>query len=341
MWSPENSPSKTLVAPPPEEAAVAEVRPAIIKPNHESQLADVNISATRFPSQTPMMPASTTSPLVVRGPEQIKQVPTTASAQVEPPTPARVVSLSDVQVQGPVVIPFANQAAPASSPGVLVPRQTDKASGQGDGNAASKQSGVGPGDGSGDRGGTVAKGAGSSGAQGGTNAVSLPGTEVGSLTGNEPFVTHLTLPKDGQFGVVVVGSSLAEKYPETVEIWSGRLTYTVYLHVGLHKNWILQYSLPPAQEAAVSGTIRPEAPWPYDITTPHLPPDDFNSDALLVHGFINLAGRFERLAMVFPPGFAQAKFVLDALKQWEFRPARQNGQPAAVEVLLIIPEEPE
>jgi hypothetical protein len=150
------------------------------------------------------------------------------------------------------------------------------------------------------------------------------------------------LPKDGQFGVVVVGSSLADQYPETVEIWRGRLVYTVYLHVGLGKSWILQYSLPRTAEVAAAGSVtRPEAPWPYDIFRPDLLPGDFNSDAVMVHGFINLAGAFERLAIVFPPEFTQAKFLLGTLKQWHFRPARQDGQIAAVEVLLIIPEENE
>jgi hypothetical protein len=74
---------------------------------------------------------------------------------------------------------------------------------------------------------------------------------------------------------------------------------------------------------------------------PHLNPSDFNSDAIMVHGFVNLAGRFERLAMVFPTEFAQAKFVLSTLQQWQFRAARQNGLIAAVEILLIIPEETE
>jgi hypothetical protein len=65
----------------------------------------------------------------------------------------------------------------------------------------------------------------------------------------------------------------------------------------------------------------------------------FNSDAILVHGFVNQAGRFEALALAFPPDFQQAQFVLDALNQWQFRPAEQNGQTEKVEVLLIIPEE--
>jgi hypothetical protein len=45
--------------------------------------------------------------------------------------------------------------------------------------------------------------------------------------------------------------------------------------------------------------------------------------------------------VVFPPQFEQAQFVLDALKQWEFRPAMQDGQAAKVEVALIVPEETE
>jgi hypothetical protein len=49
------------------------------------------------------------------------------------------------------------------------------------------------------------------------------------------------------------------------------------------------------------------------------------------------ATRFEKLAIVFPAGFAQSKFVLGALEQWQFRAALQNGLMTTVEVLLIIP----
>ena len=61
----------------------------------------------------------------------------------------------------------------------------------------------------------------------------------------------------------------------------------------------------------------------------------------MVHGFVNQSGRFESLAIAFPEEFAQASLVLDALRQWQFRPAMQNGQIARVEVLLIIPEVPQ
>jgi len=250
-----------------------------------------------------------------------------------------------------------NQVSQSGSSNLVVSRAADKASGSGSGNPASKQGGIGAGEGSGSPKGTSTTGEGSGspkgtgapggGGSGSQNSIASGadgGTSNGSGIGNNPQAStmHITLPKDGQFGVVVVGSTLSEQYPEIVGIWSSRLVYTVYLHVGLGKNWILQYSLPRTTEAIAGGNpTRPEAPWPYDILRPHLAPEDFNSDAIMVHGYINLAGRFEHLSCVFPSEFPQAKFLLNALEQWQFRPARENGQLAAVEVLLIIPEETE
>jgi hypothetical protein len=80
------------------------------------------------------------------------------------------------------------------------------------------------------------------------------------------------------------------------------------------------------------------APWPYSIVRPNIAPGAIDADALMVHGYVNQAGRFEALAIAFPPAFAQAQFVLDSLSQWQFRPATQNGKNVRVEVLLIIPE---
>jgi len=74
---------------------------------------------------------------------------------------------------------------------------------------------------------------------------------------------------------------------------------------------------------------------------PELATGELNADAIMIHGFINASGRFEKLAIVFPAGFAQTKFVLNALEQWQFRAAMQNGLMTTVEVLLIIPLEAE
>jgi hypothetical protein len=59
----------------------------------------------------------------------------------------------------------------------------------------------------------------------------------------------------------------------------------------------------------------------------------------MVHRFVNQQVRFEELAVAFPPEFKETQFVLDALRQRQFRHASQNGQAQRVEVLLIIAEE--
>jgi hypothetical protein len=151
---------------------------------------------------------------------------------------------------------------------------------------------------------------------------------------------HLVLPKSGRFGVVVVGNTVGEDYPESIEFWGNRVAYSAYLHVGLSKNWILQYSVLRSAEAADAGAVtRLEAPWPYDIFRPKLTSIDLSTSTLMIHGILTSAGRFESLATAFPNRFRYAGFVLRALRQWQFRPARRNGQAIAVEVLLIIPVE--
>jgi len=178
----------------------------------------------------------------------------------------------------------------------------------------------------------------------GSNTGPTPG--LGSASGpgglgngdNHSYV-RINLPQNGKFGVVVVGSTINEQYPETAGIWSGRLTYSVYLHVGLAKSWILQFALPRDADAAAAGTVaRLDAPWPYLIVRPELDTSAINADALMVHGFVDTQGRFESLSVVFPPEYRQGQDLLNALRQWQFRPAAQNGTSTRVEVLLVIPE---
>src|SRR5258708_34296460 len=110
---------------------------------------------------------------------------------------------------------------------------------------------------------------------------------------------------------------MAEEYAETVGLWGSRMAYSVYLHVGSTKNGIVQFSLPLAADKGTATRI--DAPWPYVMERPELAPGDMNGDAIIVRGFVNTSGRFEKLALVFPVDFAQAKFVLGALEQWRFR----------------------
>jgi hypothetical protein len=371
-WSAPAIPTKTIVPSPPQKSIVATLRPRIEPPNHEVTPADVRMSSTPFATTMATLAPSTTTPVVVHGPDPAKRIPETASKQAQPPTPAQIMSLSNLQVkEGPVQIPLANSPA---SPAIHESTGTGPAvnsAGAGQGNPLSNQAGNGPGQspsaaagksaagsgtgtqaakgsgapgpaqaakGNGAPGPAQAKNDGPSGSSPGPAADANPGPELGSVIGGP--VTHIHLAKDGQYGFVVVGSQVAEQYPETVGLWGGRLVYTVYVHMGSGKPWILQYALPPAAQAAANNA-RPDAPWPFDIVQPHLDPADYTSDALMVHGFVNVAGRFDHLAVVFPSDFAKAKFLLSALQQWQFRPGRQNGQLAAIEILLIIPDQEE
>lgn len=391
LWTPDKPIVKTVAPALPKTASIATVQPSLDTPIKEENLADLKLSSSPFVTQGPAAPPSTTSPIVVHGPEEAKKIPQTTSKQPDPPTPARVVSLSDLRVpEGKVVVPLANQTA-KSNPGALVPGQLKDPAPAGNGASTTKSAGKGTGQAAGDRAGNQADAAsksGSSAAGSGTakaaqgaanrnssgngtkstpgpatqNAARTPGpgalqpatqaagqpsaasgnnqgASAGSGTGDQPGSVHISLPKDGQFGVVVFGSSVADQYPETAEMWSGRTASTVYLHVGLSKSWILQYALPRLAAASSQGHV--DAPWPYEIARPTLDPGDVNADAVILHGFVDKDGHFEKLEVVFPEQLAQAPTWLKTLNQWQFRPAKQSGQPIPIEVLLIIPDQSE
>ena len=166
------------------------------------------------------------------------------------------------------------------------------------------------------------------------------GTNTDGLDSNQLSTTAVTEPKDGHFSSTVVGNQIEDKFPEVADVWNGRVTYTVYLHVGLSHSWVMQYSVARAADDSAGGPVSHlEAPWPYDIVRPNLSPGAIDAYALMIHGFVNQSGRFEKLSVVFPQSFPQAQSVLAALEKWQFRPALQDGQSAKVEVLLIIPEQ--
>jgi len=383
IWSPSKTVVKKVVPPLPEKPTASDVKPSVERPNEEMTLADVNIASSFHPSAKSIIPASTTSPVVIQAPQQVQLPPVTASQPSAQPTPAAIVSLSDLRLKnGTVALPPVNESAVKKTEAEPAPGQAQDLSSLGKDNSAvqSEQAGSGQGSsakansagsgsgqgssdktngaGSGSGQGSSAKadnsgqgaghspqgGVSSSGSSSGSGKADAPGTTRGADFGLEPYgqptVTQILSPKDGHFNSVVVGNSLQDQYPEVASVWNGRMAYTVYLHVGLAKSWIMQYSLPRSADAAAAGTIvRLDAPWPYNIIRPNLGADAVDADAIMIHGFINQSGRFETLSIVVPQAFPQAQFVLAALGKWQFRPALQDGQFAKVEVLIIIPEQ--
>ncbi len=340
MWTPPKMPVQKIIPLPSPPAAVANVHPSLAMPNRELLVSNMKLSSTSFVSTTLPVPASTTSPIILPG-VQVPHIPATVTSQSEHATPATVLSVSDVlPTEGVIALPPANQVAAVSSSDSFVPGRPNSTSTTGNGTAVGKQNGSGSGGTSGNLEGLSAAPTGAPPGGNGAKTSSISASDSGSASGGGPTILRIQRPRDGHFGVVVVGTSAAEEYPEAAGAWADRLAYTVYVQVGEAKSWILQYCLPRVQLAA-GDAARPDAPWPYFIAIPHLAPGDSDTDALLVHGFIDAEGRFEKLAVVFPAEFPQAKFVLSALQQWQFRPAAENGKSTAVEVLLIIPEDGE
>ena len=358
-WVSENTLEKAIVLPQPKVLSSTDIRASVTPPNREQRVEDVKISATPFKTQVPTLPPSTTSPIAIHARETVKEIPQSVSQSLAEPTPARIVSLSDFSLkEGSAAVPLANSTPRTTGAATIAPGQAPNGSQNGNGNPGTVANGSGTGQ-------TAASGnktgAASGTAQNATPeaapqmqlrtreaaqllremeemAVTVRHPHPGTGLGEGYSITHINLPHDGQFGVVVVGSSLAEQYPEIsisgVGGWFIRSTCTwASARAG--------FSNTPSR-----GQLRRRRPemsparnhrFPTISQGPTSPPGDYNSDAILVHGFVNLAGRFEKLAIAFPTEFAQAKFVLNALQQWKFRPARQSGQLAPVEVLLIIP----
>lgn len=335
IWMQRKTVVKNIVAPPPHPPAASEAKPSLDAPNAEVTVSDVDIASSPVASQKLKILPTTSSPVVVHGLDQVQSAPSTVSQVSAQPTPAAVMSLSSLRMQGTATLPPVNESASAAQPGVLSSSMAASGNTPGAGSTSSAHQGTGPGNADG-----AAKPTAREGQPKGAAAGPTQGSDAGAGQDQANVTTEVTLPRNGSFGSVVVGDSLQDQYPELSGVWNGRMAYTVYLHVGLARSWILQYSLPQSAQITLDGNAdRLEAPWPYSIVRPNLDAGAINADALMVHGFVNSAGHFEGLSIVSPAGFQQSQFVLDSLARWQFRPATDNGQIARIEVLLIIPEE--
>jgi hypothetical protein len=324
-----------IVPPVPQPSGAIPVKPSLQQPNQELTIAEIPLTSTPFASHAPLPVPGSTSPVKVDAPVPAKQLPQTASRDTGE-SAARVISMSQQSIdQGTAALPVVNEIAEADAPGSPMPGEAESSLHNGHDNSDSRVNGSGSGQGAGDSG---VNGDGFA-VHDGSDAGSGPGQGFAVNTGSGDYpdsgtnaVDHIVLPRGGKFGMVVVGASPHEDYPETARLWTGRLVYSVYLQTETDQNWILQYSMPRTTGDDLDPG-HPDAPWPYDMMRPNLG----YKDVVLVHGFVNPAGRFEQLTVAYPPQFSKAGLLLSALKKWEFRPATSQGQPTMVEVLLIIP----
>lgn len=338
--------------------------PALEAPNHEVPVADAAFPA-QFVNPSPSLPRTpaTTAPIRGGGTGEGGPIPQIAPSQSVDANPPAILSIPEIPIPpaGVFQLPAGNQSV-AFSVGSGGAGQSGNAAGRG--GAGSNTGAVWPvsGGGSGQVSG-LGHGAGSNGEPftsraanggGGNAAVTLgsPGhgyggggtgagrqADSGISAGRK--MTKVVLPPDGHFSVLVESSG-SEAFAEAEGVLSGRLVYTVYVRAGARKEWILQYCLPRVveQRQPLTGKTPPlEAPFPFLMLRPDLTfgPD---LDYLIVHGLVTVLGKLDHLTYVIAPVEQVEKdLLLHSLQQWEIRPGKLDGQPVALEVLLIIPRE--
>jgi hypothetical protein len=198
--------------------------------------------------------------------------------------------------------------------------------------------------------GTGVAGAGGDGAADGSGSasggVAGSGSSLWTRNGDTP-------PLRGELDSTVRGFVVTQTnsfIPGAAGLLAGRPVYTIYIATGEGREWVLQYCLPAAQGNAAAaerngnvvalGGITPlDAPRAAVIFRPVL---RFKARVryAFLHGTINTSGKIEDLSVAGPAALDNGKVVLDAVRQWEFRPAAKDGAPVAVEVLICIPYTP-
>jgi hypothetical protein len=179
-------------------------------------------------------------------------------------------------------------------------------------------------------------------------------TPLGSLPAPET-------PEKPAYGVMIVGTGSSYSAIKDLGIFRNESVYTVYLDMEVSGTpapaWILQYAPlrndaagpAPARRRSVSvQSLRMEppvvAPTPLEKVYPQFPPEVVAKNPgkmILVYSVINAEGKMEQTRILPSPVPALNQPVLDALRQWAFRPAKRNGEPVAVKALLgiVLPED--
>jgi hypothetical protein len=357
VWTSGQTLQEKILTPAPKPLGEIAVKPSLKMPNNELRPAQVSLTSTPFETKAPMPMPGTTTPVDLAAEKPAQQILETASKEIGRNSSAQVISMSDAKLQnGEAFLPVINEVAASDAPGSPTPDEPESVADGGLGEISSNGNGTGSGQGAGKQSGrtfgvTIADGsdagkgnnadAGVIVADGSTPGVNTGGPEFTVHTGVPAVISpelyaqrHIKLPPNGHYGMVIIGASPQENYPTTAKLWTGRLVYTVYLQSETADNWILQYSLPKTAGDSLADNIRPDAPWAYDMMRPDLGP---KHGVVLVHGFVDQNGHFRKLAVAYPTEYSKAALLLQALRQWAFRPAMLQGIPVAVEILLIIP----
>jgi hypothetical protein len=157
-------------------------------------------------------------------------------------------------------------------------------------------------------------------------------------------VQQLRFPTSGAFDVVIVESSPGATIPGSERLLTGRPVQTVFLPLGTGQDWILQYCLPASGSAAVQAGMvvtlgeQPKVEPPF-IQQSLIPSQKvvLTTRPAVFQGALGANGRFVRLRPVMDAAYQPLLELLPYLEHWQFRPAKVDGVPTEVEILLLVP----
>jgi hypothetical protein len=332
VWAREKNPTQNIVPGASTTARPSNTPPVLDLAAPQLKPADLAVMAPPV-IEIPKLPAlrAASTPMRVATPEPDPGVPSTSSQTAGI---GHIISVSDAAVTAEthILVPAVNQtasggnsgAAPGTAKGEGLAQQHEQVPAATGGASQSPE---------------VTGKTTSSAAPEGTPQPGLPKAEIPKPVSASVSLENskISRPVNGRHSSVVMGTGASAAYPESAGILTGKVVYTVYLQLGLRKNWVMQFCLVRDTErgGSVNGAVAAvDPPWPFTMVRPAI--DGLKGDYTLVHAIVNTNGRFEQFSLVIPDE-AGASILWESLRQWEFRPASRGGSVSPVEVLLIIP----
>jgi hypothetical protein len=186
-----------------------------------------------------------------------------------------------------------------------------------------------------------------SGAGAGAGSGAFPGITIQGGEGSPDEVSGQAGPRSGaaaniQYGsydLTIVSNGDSGGGLKDFGIFTGEQVFSVYVNVpgDSGRSWILEYA-PMRGASDPVGTLR--GPFPRKKETPQWPAElsgRYRGQLMVVYGVIGRSGKLLNMRMMQTPNTGLNQPLFKALDQWLFSPARINGQPVAVEVLLGVP----
>ena len=296
-----------------------------------------------------------------RGQFVISPEPNLSSTETEPGTKGDSSSPETADAKAaPAVAAVAGDAAPAATSSFGVGASAAKENSSTEGGPASttaSRPGAKPGTGSGSGSGTgPGSGAGAGPGKGPFSGITIVGGMSAKGTPTKPAtVRRVQRPLQTSYGLTVVSTETSGGGLPYFDVFSHEQVYTVYLDMRKTEadtapSWTLEFAVVPGTAYKVDPARVPSQsqqglvlPFPTFKEQPELPVEAVRKHAgqmVIVYGIVNLQGKMEQITIKQSPDALLAEPVLTALGKWIFRPARLNGEPVPVKVLMGIPLAP-